>query len=87
MAAERVRCERELFLLPLLAEQKDQGFEVDCESPQDETCRRSIESDAIPFQAPSGNEDEPDAVASLPTPGDILVSYSTFPGEITAPGK
>ncbi|KAI6073772.1 Caspase-9 [Aix galericulata] len=34
-------------------------------------------------QAPSGNLDEPDAVASLPTPGDILVSYSTFPGFVS----
>lgn len=69
------------FLVLLFADQKDQGFEVDCDSPEDETCRSSVESDATPFQAPSGNLDEPDAVASLPTPGDILVSYSTFPGE------
>ncbi|XP_021272957.1 caspase-9 [Numida meleagris] len=71
------------FIQACGGEQKDQGFEVDCESPQDETCRGSIESDAIPFQAPSGNMDEPDAVASLPTPGDILVSYSTFPGFVS----
>ncbi|POI34901.1 hypothetical protein CIB84_001346 [Bambusicola thoracicus] len=71
------------FIQACGGEQKDQGFEVDCESPQDETCRGSIESDAIPFQAPSGSEDEPDAVASLPTPGDILVSYSTFPGFVS----
>lgn len=71
------------FLVLLFADQKDQGFEVDCDSPEDETCRSSVESDATPFQAPLGNLDEPDAVASLPTPGDILVSYSTFPGEIT----
>ncbi|XP_042750825.1 caspase-9-like, partial [Lagopus leucura] len=58
-------------------------FEVGCESPQDETCRGCVESDAIPFQAPSGSLDEPDAVASLPTPGDILVSYSTFPGFVS----
>uniref|UniRef100_A0A8B9SV53 Caspase 9 n=1 Tax=Anas platyrhynchos TaxID=8839 RepID=A0A8B9SV53_ANAPL len=51
--------------------------------PEDETCRSSVESDATPFQAPSGNLDEPDAVASLPTPGDILVSYSTFPGFVS----
>uniref|UniRef100_A0A8C9EIV8 Caspase 9 n=1 Tax=Pavo cristatus TaxID=9049 RepID=A0A8C9EIV8_PAVCR len=71
------------FIQACGGEQKDQGFEVDCESPQDETCRGSVESDAIPFQAPSGPVDEPDAVASLPTPGDILVSYSTFPGFVS----
>uniref|UniRef100_A0A803XQ84 Caspase 9 n=1 Tax=Meleagris gallopavo TaxID=9103 RepID=A0A803XQ84_MELGA len=71
------------FIQACGGEQKDQGFEVGCESPQDETCRGSVESDAIPFQAPSGSVDEPDAVASLPTPGDILVSYSTFPGFVS----
>ncbi|OXB64386.1 hypothetical protein ASZ78_009969 [Callipepla squamata] len=71
------------FIQACGGEQKDKGFEVDCESPQDETCRGSVESDAIPFQAPPGSEDEPDAVASLPTPGDILVSYSTFPGFVS----
>ncbi|XP_031469299.1 caspase-9 [Phasianus colchicus] len=71
------------FIQACGGEQKDQGFEVGCESPQDETCRGSVESDAIPFQAPAGSVDEPDAVASLPTPGDILVSYSTFPGFVS----
>ncbi|NXJ06050.1 CASP9 protein, partial [Odontophorus gujanensis] len=71
------------FIQACGGERKDKGFEVDCESPQDETCRGSVESDAIPFQAPLGNADEPDAVASLPTPGDILVSYSTFPGFVS----
>uniref|UniRef100_A0A8B9SUC7 Caspase 9 n=1 Tax=Anas platyrhynchos TaxID=8839 RepID=A0A8B9SUC7_ANAPL len=55
------------FIQACGGDQKDQGFE----------------SDATPFQAPSGNLDEPDAVASLPTPGDILVSYSTFPGFVS----
>ncbi|NXC49634.1 CASP9 protein, partial [Penelope pileata] len=71
------------FIQACGGEQKDQGFEVDLESPQDETCQGSVESDAIPFQAPSGNLDELDATASLPTPGDILVSYSTFPGFVS----
>uniref|UniRef100_A0A8C2SLB6 Caspase 9 n=1 Tax=Coturnix japonica TaxID=93934 RepID=A0A8C2SLB6_COTJA len=71
------------FIQACGGEQKDQGFEVDFESPRDETCQGSIESDAIPFQAPSGSVDELDAVASLPTPGDILVSYSTFPGFVS----
>ncbi|XP_065505991.1 caspase-9 isoform X2 [Caloenas nicobarica] len=34
-------------------------------------------------QTPAGNVDQPDAVASLPTPSDILVSYSTFPGFVS----
>lgn len=38
-------------------------------------------SDAAPFQSTPADVDEPDAVACLPTPSDILVSYSTFPGE------
>ncbi|EOB04731.1 Caspase-9, partial [Anas platyrhynchos] len=71
------------FIQACGGDQKDQGFEVDCDSPEDETCRSSVESDATPFQTPSGNLDEPDAVASLPTPGDILVSYSTFPGFVS----
>uniref|UniRef100_A0A8B9DL52 Caspase 9 n=1 Tax=Anser cygnoides TaxID=8845 RepID=A0A8B9DL52_ANSCY len=71
------------FIQACGGDQKDQGFEVDCESPKDEACRSSVESDATPFQALSGNMDEPDAVASLPTPGDILVSYSTFPGFVS----
>ncbi|NWX40993.1 CASP9 protein, partial [Steatornis caripensis] len=61
----------------------DRGFVVDCDSPRDEAPGGSLESDATPFQTPSGNVDEPDAVASLPTPSDILVSYSTFPGFVS----
>lgn len=51
------------------------------------------QTDAIPTSSSSDSlsmSDEPDARASLPTPSDILVSYSTFPGVfffcfITAP--
>lgn len=68
--------------LLLFAEQRDRGFVVDCDLPGDDAPGGSLESDATPFQAPSGNVDEPDAIASLPTPSDILVSYSTFPGEV-----
>lgn len=64
----------------LFSEQRDQGFVVDS-SPEEEAPGGSLESDATPFQVPSNNMDEPDAIASLPTPSDILVSYSTFPGE------
>nr|XP_025964807.1 caspase-9 [Dromaius novaehollandiae] len=71
------------FIQACGGEQKDQGFEVESDSPGDEARRVSVESDATPFQAPSGASDEPDAVASLPTPSDILVSYSTFPGFVS----
>ncbi|XP_074704279.1 caspase-9 isoform X1 [Strix aluco] len=71
------------FIQACGGEQKDRGFVVDCDSPSDKAPGRSLESDASPFQTPSGNVDEPDAIASLPTPSDILVSYSTFPGFVS----
>ncbi|NXQ95302.1 CASP9 protein, partial [Sagittarius serpentarius] len=71
------------FIQACGGEQRDRGFVVDCDSPRDEAPGGSLESDATPFQTPSGNVDEPDAVASLPTPSDILVSYSTFPGFVS----
>ncbi|KAM6241126.1 caspase-9 [Porphyrio hochstetteri] len=71
------------FIQACGGEQKDRGFLVDCDSPGDEAPGSSLESDATPFQAPSADLDEPDAVASLPTPSDILVSYSTFPGFVS----
>ncbi|XP_026718403.1 caspase-9 isoform X1 [Athene cunicularia] len=71
------------FIQACGGEQKDRGFVVDHGSPSDEAPGGSLESDATPFQTPSGNVDEPDAIASLPTPSDILVSYSTFPGFVS----
>ncbi|NWH26026.1 CASP9 protein, partial [Grus americana] len=71
------------FIQACGGEQRDRGFVVDCDSPGDEAPGGSLESDATPFQPPSANMDEPDAVASLPTPSDILVSYSTFPGFVS----
>uniref|UniRef100_A0A8C3IGV4 Caspase-9 n=1 Tax=Chrysemys picta bellii TaxID=8478 RepID=A0A8C3IGV4_CHRPI len=68
------------FIQACGGEQKDRGFEVDSDSPVNQPRGGSVESDATPFQLQPGNLDEPDAVASLPTPSDILVSYSTFPG-------
>lgn len=70
-----------LSLFPLPAEQKDHGFEVESTSPEDKTPSSDPEADATPFQEGPRSIDEPDAVSSLPTPSDILVSYSTFPGE------
>ncbi|NXI31284.1 CASP9 protein, partial [Sterrhoptilus dennistouni] len=71
------------FIQACGGEQRDQGFVVDCDSPEEEAPGGSLESDATPFQIPSDKADEPDAIASLPTPSDILVSYSTFPGFVS----
>nr|AAH97103.1 Zgc:101776 protein [Danio rerio] len=67
--------------------EKDIGFEV---SPDDvQPCIGGIddEMDAIPMSSSSDSlstaSDELDARASLPTPSDILVSYSTFPGYVS----
>lgn len=51
-------------------------------------CKPSIggaddQTDAIPMSSSSDSlsmSDEPDSRTTLPTPSDILVSYSTFPG-------
>ncbi|XP_009976923.1 PREDICTED: caspase-9, partial [Tauraco erythrolophus] len=71
------------FIQACGGEETDRGFPVDCDSPGDEIPGGSIESDACPGRTLAGNVDEPDAVASLPTPSDILVSYSTFPGFVS----
>ncbi|KFO59619.1 Caspase-9, partial [Corvus brachyrhynchos] len=71
------------FIQACGGEQRDQGFVVDCDSPEEEAPGGSLESDATPFRVPSDNVDEPDAIACLPTPSDILVSYSTFPGFVS----
>ncbi|XP_066059220.1 caspase-9 [Chamaea fasciata] len=71
------------FIQACGGEQRDQGFVVDCDSPEEEAPGGSLESDATPFRVPSDKVDEPDAIACLPTPSDILVSYSTFPGFVS----
>nr|XP_006132789.1 caspase-9 [Pelodiscus sinensis] len=71
------------FIQACGGEQKDRGFEVDSDSPVNQLHGDSLASDARPFQMQPSNLDEPDAVASLPTPSDILVSYSTFPGFVS----
>ncbi|XP_075407052.1 caspase-9 [Tenrec ecaudatus] len=58
---------------------KDLGFEVGSVSPDGRASDSNVESDAAPFPEDLGSSDQPDAVASLPTPSDIFVSYSTFP--------
>ncbi|XP_069774957.1 caspase-9-like isoform X1 [Narcine bancroftii] len=70
------------FLQACGGDQKDEGFhtmeEVDS-VPDHSSEITSLQTDATPYQA----QDEPDAVSSLPTPSDILVSYSTFPGYVS----
>ncbi|XP_064423931.1 caspase-9 [Latimeria chalumnae] len=63
--------------------QKDTGFETsaDCPETTDSDDGSSLQTDATPV-APEP-EDEVDASVSLPTPSDILVSYSTFPGYVS----
>lgn len=69
-----------LFSLP--AEQKDHGFEVARTSSQGRAFDSDSEPDAVPYEEGPQTFDQLDAVSSLPTPSDILVSYSTFPGEL-----
>ncbi|XP_044093154.1 caspase-9 isoform X1 [Neovison vison] len=71
------------FIQACGGEQKDHGFEVASASPEDRTPGSDPESDAVPFQEGPGPCDQPDAVSSLPTPSDIFVSYSTFPGFVS----
>lgn len=66
--------------------EKDTGFEVSPEEVQHTAVRLDEQADAIPTSSSSDSlslSDEPDARASLPTPSDILVSYSTFPGYVS----
>ncbi|XP_059997357.1 caspase-9 isoform X2 [Lagenorhynchus albirostris] len=71
------------FIQACGGERKDPGFEVASTSPEDRTPDSDPEPDATPFQEGPVTVDQPDAVSSLPTPSDILVSYSTFPGFVS----
>ncbi|XP_074074476.1 caspase-9 isoform X2 [Macrotis lagotis] len=68
------------FIQACGGDQRDHGFQVSSNSSGNKSPGSDPETDATPFQI---NFDQPDAVASLPTPGDILVSYSTFPGFVS----
>ncbi|XP_056305805.1 caspase-9 [Danio aesculapii] len=67
--------------------EKDIGFEVSPDDVQPSIGGIDDEMDAIPMSSSSDSlstaSDELDARASLPTPSDILVSYSTFPGYVS----
>lgn len=56
---------------------------MDSTSPEDRVSGDHPQSDAAPFQDDTRALDQPDAVSSLPTPSDIFVSYSTFPGFVS----
>ncbi|XP_030625023.1 caspase-9 [Chanos chanos] len=66
--------------------EKDIGFEVTPDEVKPSFGGTDDQTDAIPMSSSSDSlsmSDEPDARASLPTPSDILVSYSTFPGYVS----
>lgn len=63
--------------------ERDTGFEVSPDEVEPSATGGDDQTDAIPMSSSSDSlsmSDEPDARATLPTPSDILVSYSTFPG-------
>ncbi|XP_037540252.1 caspase-9 [Nematolebias whitei] len=67
-------------------DEKDIGFEVSPDEAQQSVRGLDDQTDAIPSSSSSDSlsmSDEVDARASLPTPSDILVSYSTFPGYVS----
>ncbi|XP_012877686.1 PREDICTED: caspase-9 isoform X1 [Dipodomys ordii] len=71
------------FIQACGGEQRDHGFEVTLSSPEDRGSSSDPEPDAAPFQEGARSSDQLDAMSSLPTPSDILVSYSTFPGFVS----
>lgn len=67
----------------LWADEKDVGFEVSPDEVTHTAVRLDEHVDAIPTSSSSDSlslSDEVDARTTLPTPSDMLVSYSTFPG-------
>ncbi|XP_078110651.1 caspase-9 [Sander vitreus] len=66
--------------------EKDTGFEVSPDEVEPSIGGADDQTDAIPMSSSSDSlstSDELDARATLPTPSDILVSYSTFPGYVS----
>ncbi|XP_077371004.1 caspase-9 [Festucalex cinctus] len=66
--------------------ERDRGFEVPSDEAEPSSGGADDQTDAIPASSSSDSlstSDEPDAGATLPTPSDILVSYSTFPGYVS----
>nr|XP_046252682.1 caspase-9 [Scatophagus argus] len=66
--------------------EKDTGFEVSPDEAEPSIGGADDQTDAIPMSSSSDSlstSDEVDARTTLPTPSDILVSYSTFPGYVS----
>uniref|UniRef100_A0A4W5L0T3 Caspase 9, apoptosis-related cysteine peptidase n=1 Tax=Hucho hucho TaxID=62062 RepID=A0A4W5L0T3_9TELE len=67
--------------------ERDTGFEVSPDEVRPCIGGTGDQTDAVPMSSSSDSlstqSDEPDAKATLPTPSDILVSYSTFPGYVS----
>ncbi|XP_063798239.1 caspase-9 [Pseudophryne corroboree] len=71
------------FIQACGGDQKDRGFSVDSGEPPSKYDAESVQSDATAVRPDEEDTDETDAVVSLPTSSDILVSYSTFPGFVS----
>ncbi|KAE8594631.1 hypothetical protein XENTR_v10019725 [Xenopus tropicalis] len=71
------------FIQACGGDQKDKGCSVTTETPPLSPTSTSLQSDATPVFSGEDDNDEVDAVSSIPTPSDILVSYSTFPGYVS----
>ncbi|KAM3617842.1 uncharacterized protein V6R79_011848 [Siganus canaliculatus] len=74
------------FIQACGGDEKDTGFEVSPDEVKPSIGGADDETDAIPTSSSSDSlsmSDETDAKATLPTPSDILVSYSTFPGYVS----
>ncbi|XP_029362255.1 caspase-9 [Echeneis naucrates] len=74
------------FIQACGGDEKDTGFEVSPDEVKPSFGEKDDQTDAIPMSSSSDSlsmSDEPDARATLPTPSDILVSYSTFPGYVS----
>nr|QWC93444.1 caspase-9b [Oncorhynchus mykiss] len=67
--------------------ERDTGFEVSPDEARPCIGGTGDHTDAMPMSSSSDSlstkSDEPDAKATLPTPSNILVSYSTFPGYVS----
>ncbi|XP_026189032.1 caspase-9 [Mastacembelus armatus] len=74
------------FIQACGGDERDMGFEVSPDEVEPSIRGADDQTDAIPTSSSSDSlsmSDEMDARASLPTPSDILVSYSTFPGYVS----
>ncbi|XP_005939084.1 caspase-9 isoform X2 [Haplochromis burtoni] len=74
------------FIQACGGDEKDMGFEVSPDEVEPSSGGVDDQTDAIPMSSSSDSlsmSDEPDARPTLPTPSDILVSYSTFPGYVS----